>query len=97
MTLRKKRKAEAQNVEKPKKMLHQVSDAQSAMLKEFMMSAAYKSAGTVQVPEGDINEEPEDRSEDERVDQTNAGANSADELKFQTVDYRKKKGNKKKK
>ena len=69
------------------------------MLKQFMSSAAYKNAGGTQGPdpEGGNNKKPEDRSEDEKVDQSNASANSADELKFQTVDYRKKKGNKKKK
>ena len=94
-----KRKAESQDVEKSKKKHYPLSDAQSAMLKQFMASAAYKNAGGAQAPdpEGDINKEPEDRSEDEKVDQSNASANSADELKFQTVDYRKKKGNKKKK
>ena len=69
------------------------------MLKQFMASAAYKNAGGAQAtdPEGDNNKEPEDRSEDEKVDQSNASVNSADEIKFQTVEYRKKKGNKKKK
>ena len=68
------------------------------MLKQFMASAAYKNAGGAQAPdpEGDINKEPEDRSEDEKVDQSNASVNSADELKFQTVEYRKKKSKKKK-
>ena len=89
-----KRKAESQGVEKSKKKHYPLSDAQSAMLKQFMGSAAYKNAGGAQAPdpEGDIN-----RSEDEKVDQTNTSTNSADELKFQTVDYRKKKGSKKKK
>ena len=89
-----KRKAESQGVEKSKKKHHQPSDAQADMLKQLMMSEAYKNARGAQTPdpEGDIN-----RSEDEKVDQTNTSANSADELKFQTVDYRKKKGDKKKK
>ena len=67
------------------------------MLKQFMSSAAYKNAGGTQGPdpEGGNNKKPEDRSEDEKVDQSNASGNSADEEhKFQTVDYRKKKSKK---